>query len=333
MCGLIAGRALGSGRNTERLSSMQYRAALTGAPTRKAAPPQSSLKWLLTLYRETTAWTDLSAATRRQRDNIFKQVIETAGDEPYARITTATIVAGKERRAATPAQARNFLDAMRGLFRWAHKKGLVKTDPTVGVDNPPRKRTDGFIPWTEEHVALYEARWPIGTRQRVWLDVLLYTGLGRGDAVRLGRQHVRAGSIKTEKSGFTLEVAVFILPVLQGTIDAGPCGDLAFIAGANGRPLTKESFGNEFKAACKEAGVPGSAHGVRKLAATRMADNGATEAQLMAVFGWTDPKMAAHYTRTANRRRLAAQSIDKLANAGGTSIPAPSYPVRAKGAK
>jgi integrase len=122
------------------------------------------------------------------------------------------------------------------------------------------------------------------------------------------------------------------LPVLQATLDAGPCGDLTFIAGANRRPLTKESFGNEFKVACKAAGVPGSAHGVRKLAATRMANNGATEAQLMAVFGWTDPKMAAHYTRTANRRQLAAQSIEKL-NASGTAIPAPCYPVRAKGAK
>jgi hypothetical protein len=63
-----------------------------------------------------------------------------------------------------------------------------------------------------------------------------------------------------------------------------------------------------------------------------MANNGATEAQLMAVFGWTDPKMAAHYTRTANRRQLAAQSIEKL-NASGTSIPAPCFPVRAKGLK
>ena len=48
----------------------------------------------------------------------------------------------------------------------------------------------------------------------------------------------------------------------------------------------------------------------------------------MAVFGWTDPKMAAHYTRTANRRRLAADSIEKL-NARETSIPAPCHPVRA----
>jgi len=133
-------------------------------------------------------------------------------------------------------------------------------------------------------------------------------------------------------SGFTIEAPVLILPVLQDTLDAGPCGDLTFIVGMNGRPLSKESFGNLFKDACKVAGVPGSAHGVRKLAATRMANNGATEAQLMAVFSWTDPKMAAHYTRTANRRQLAAQSIEKL-NASGTSIPAPSHPVRAAGQK
>ena len=115
-------------------------------------------------------------------------------------------------------------------------------------------------------------------------------------------------------------------------LGAEPCGDLTFIVGENGRPLTKESFGNLFRDACKAAGVPGSAHGVRKLAATRMADNGGTEAQLMAVFGWTDPKMAAHYTRTANRKRLAAESINKP-NAGGTSIPSPSHPARAKGVK
>jgi hypothetical protein len=39
--------------------------------------------------------------------------------------------------------------------------------------------------------------------------------------------------------------------------------------------------------------------------------------------------MAAHYTRTANRKRLAAQAMEKL-NASGTSIPAPAHPVRAK---
>jgi integrase len=77
------------------------------------------------------------------------------------------------------------------------------------------------------------------------------------------------------------------------------------------------------------AGVPGSAHGVRKLAATTMANNGATDAQLEAVFGWTGRTMASLYTRKANRRRLALGAMHLMANDSGTSMPAPLHPVRA----
>jgi len=73
--------------------------------------------------------------------------------------------------------------------------------------------------------------------------------------VRFGRQHVRngIGTIKTEKSGFSVAVTLPILPVLAETLAAGPCGDMTFIAGERGQPLTKESFGNMFKDACREA--------------------------------------------------------------------------------
>jgi integrase len=294
----------------------EYQAAVTGAPrSTKGAPAAGTLTWLVDRYRETGAWTVLSAATRRQRENILLHVLKTAGDKPFARIGAATISAGCERRAQTPAQARHFLDAMRGLFRWALKAGLVKADPTASVENPQIRKGDGFIPWTEEHVDAYERRWPIGTRQRVWLDVLLYTGLRRGDVVRFGRQHVRdgVGTIKTEKSGFTVTVTLPILPVLADTLAAGPCGDLTYIVGEGGKPLTKESFGNLFRAACNAAGVPGSAHGVRKIAATRAANAGATVAQLEAIFGWSGGRMASLYTRSADRKRLSVEAMHKLA--------------------
>jgi integrase len=313
----------------------EYQAAISGTPQPRKGPASGSLAWLIARYRETTTWSSLSAATRRQRENIFLHVIETAGDKPFVRIDATTIIAGRERRAATPAQARNFLDAIRGLFRWAAKARMVKADPTLGIENPPRRKGDGFPPWTEEHVAAYERRWPIGTRQRVWLDVLLYTGLRRGDAVRFGRQHVRDGvaTIKTEKSGFTIAVTLPILPVLSETLAAGPCGDLTFISGERGRPLTKESFGNMFRDACQQAGVPGSAHGVRKIAATRAANRGATVAQLEAIFGWSGGTMASLYTRSADRRRLALEAMHKLANDDRTAIPAPNHPVRARTGK
>ena len=298
----------------------EYQAVIARLSVPRAAKDDraltGTLAWLVQGYREVGAWTELSLATRRQRENIFRQVLDTAGSQPLAKITKATIVAGRDRRARTaPFQARHFLDTMRGLFRWGVEAGLVKVDPTAGVADPVRPKSDGFPPWSEEDVAAYEARWPIGTRERVWLDVIAYTGLRRGDAVRFGRQHVRngIGRIKTEKTG--MEVTLPILPILAETLAAGPCGDLTFITGKRGNPLTKEAFGNMFRKACNAAGVSDrSAHGLRKIAATRAADRGATEAQLEAIFGWTGGRMASHYTRSANRRRLAMEAMHLLGN-------------------
>jgi hypothetical protein len=201
----------------------EYEAAISGEPKRtKGAPVAGTLSWLIDRYRETRAWTDFSFATRRDRESIFRQVIESAGDQPVSKITSASLEKGRDRRTAS--QGRHFLDAMRGLFRWAAKAKLVARDPTIGVENPARPKSDGYPPWTEEDVAAYQRRWPIGTRERVWLDVLLYTGLRRGDAARLGRQHIRDGivTLKTEKTG--TEVSIPILPVLDARCEPAPVG-------------------------------------------------------------------------------------------------------------
>jgi integrase len=170
-----------------------------------------------------------------------------------------------------------------------------------------KPKTRGFPEWT------IEQHWPLGTRERVMLDVFAYTGLRRGDAARVGKQHVRNGtiSIQTEKTGEWVHIP--LLDVLKRTLDAGPTGDLAFICGSRGQPYVKEALGGAFKDACKAAGISNkSAHGLRKAAATRAADNGATAHELMAIFGWKDIKEAEIYTRAANRKRLAAQAMRKL---------------------
>ena len=46
-------------------------------------------------------------------------------------------------------------------------------------------------------------------------------------------------------------VTIPILPVLNATLKAGPCGKNTFICGENGKPLAKESFGNMFREACR----------------------------------------------------------------------------------
>ncbi|MCZ6812852.1 MAG: site-specific integrase, partial [Alphaproteobacteria bacterium] len=43
--------------------------------------------------------------------------------------------------------------------------------------------------------------------------------------------------------------------------------------------------------------------------ATFAAEHGATEHQMMAIYGWDSPKQAALYTRAADRKRLAADAM------------------------
>ena len=126
-----------------------------------------------------------------------------------------------------------------------------------------------------------------------------------------------------------------ILPILQRTLDAGPVGELAFIGGKKGKPFPKESFGNAFKDACVKAGLfRHSAHGCRKVGATRAAENGATVAQLNAIFGWNGTAMASLYTEEADRKRLAREAMGcSLAKRNYNIFAAPDHKVRRRRAE
>ena len=77
----------------------EYQAAISDTPQpKKGAPATGTLAWLVARYREVGVWTNLSQATRRQRENILVHVLATAGNEPATKITRAAIVAGCERR-------------------------------------------------------------------------------------------------------------------------------------------------------------------------------------------------------------------------------------------
>ncbi|MFZ0209881.1 MAG: tyrosine-type recombinase/integrase, partial [Roseiarcus sp.] len=117
-------------------------------------------------------------------------------------------------------------------------------------------------------------------------------------------------SIQTEKG--KVWVTAPILAPLARSIEISPIGESTFIAGERRKPFTKESFGNGFREACNAAGVPGAAHGLRKTGATRAAEAGCTERELMSLYGWEDEAMPSIYTEKANRTKMAAAGSLKL---------------------
>lgn len=293
----------------------EYRAAIAGSPTRpKPRGPSGSLEWLIGRYRDSAAWAGLAIATRRKYGLIFAGIVATSGARPYAEISRADIVATRDKRRETPFQANNTLKALSGLFRWAVEAELMAENPVSGVRRMPVK-TEGFQPWTAEDCAAFEAHWALGTRERLAYAILRYSGLRRGDAAKLGRQHVRDGVIRVTTGKTGAAVTLPVHPMLRAALEAAEFTGMTFIPPARGtnRPMTDAGFGNWFSKAARAAGIAKSAHGLRKTLATDLAERGGSEMELDAALGWTDGGATARiYTRAANRARLAAQGMAKL---------------------
>lgn len=300
-----------------------YRAAVAGeAPAPKETkrqrkrPSPHTLAWLCTQYYESGEFKGLSDRTRYVRKNRLDFICEKDGHRLFRDLEERHVQERRDKRAATPEGANNDVKALRRLFDWAKSKGHVKHNPAAGVKYI-RTGSDGHHTWTIDEVEQFEARHPAGSKARLALRLLLCTGVRRSDVVLLGRQMIRDGWLRfTETKGRTRKVKsrdLPILPQLQEELARADKGNLTFLVTEFGKPFTGNGFGNWFRKRCDEAELfHCSAHGLRKAGATIAADNGATEHQLMAIYGWESPAQAALYTRKANRKRLAGDAMHLL---------------------
>ena len=185
-----------------------------------------------------------------------------------------------------PSAARNLLRVLKVLMAHCISNRMRDDDPTQGI-RTPKIKTEGYTPWSEQDVATFEARHPIGSRARLALALLLYTGQRRGDVIHIGRQHIRDGvlHLRQRKTGAVLAIPVH--PILQSILNATPSDHLTFLTTRGGSPFSPAGFGNLFRDWCNQAGLPKglSAHGLRKACCTRLAEAGCSEKQIASISG------------------------------------------------
>lgn len=290
-----------------------YDAAISGAPVeKKTSAPQSSLRWLVDRYYESGRYANLRPNTQRNHRLMLENVCKTGKALNFRNLTSADIVSGMVRREGTPRMAATYVSVMRALFDFAKDSGWVKVNPVADDIKARQEKTDGYHTWTVEEVECYQKRHPVGTQARLALDIFLYTGLRRSDAITLGKQHISGGVIRIRAGKNRAEITIPLLAPLAKSIEATETGDMVFLLNARKQPWTSNSFGYWFADRCDEAGVPGRAHGLRKAGATIAANNGATAFELTAMYGWSSVKMAEVYTKKADRVRLAERAANRL---------------------
>ena len=288
-----------------------YSAAVAGAkPAPTSGTAAGSLNALAVAYYASQAFKRLRATSQANYRRIIERLRSAHGTKPIALLNAQGIRRLLADRQDHPAAANHLLRCLRALMALAIERQEITADPTAGIKRA-QVETVGYRPWTDDEIAQYEDRWPTGTKQRLAFALLLHTGQRRSDVVRMGRQHLSGGilTVRQVKTG-----AIVTLPLsseLSAELAHVPPGQLTFLARPNGKPHTAGGFYNLFASWCALAGLePGlSPHGLRKAAARRLAEAGATTHQIAAVTGHKTLSEVQIYTDAADRVRLAKQGL------------------------
>jgi integrase len=303
-----------------------YEAAMAGetapAPREIGASRTAagSVDHVIASYYASSAFASLAPLTQRHRRFILEKFRVEHGAKRFAMLQREHVVRiiGKLR----PFAQKEWVKTIRHMNKFALDTGMITTDPTAGVKPARAPKSTGFKTWEEQDIAAFEAHFPVGSVPRLAFAIMLFTGLRISDSVRLGAQHIRNGvvSIRPQKTSRTtaVEVHIPLHPQLVEIIRKTPSRQLTFLVGKRGKPLSAAVLGNMVRDWCDEIGLSQlSAHGLRKAAGRRLAEAGATEKEIAAILGDTDPRAVAIYTRGADGKKLAAAGIEKVVAAFG----------------
>jgi integrase len=266
---------------------------------------------LVVSFYRSAAFDNLKASSQRAYRKILDPLAEKDGHRLVRDMPRRVAVSIIEEIGTTrPGAANLTLKVMRRLFAYAIKRDMRADNPFAGIET---YKLGTYHTWTEAEIAAYEAVWPIGTRQRLAFDLLLYTGQRVGDVAAWRRSGVRNGEIHfvQEKTGAGLVIPVHSNLVMS--MKACSTKGLALFGQENGRPISGNGLSAVVERGARAAGLPAKCvpHGLRKALMRRLAERGATTKQIASVSGHKTLKEVERYTAAADQARLARATIEQ----------------------
>ncbi len=295
-----------------------YAKALSEVHKPKAAFHPRSFSALYARYLASPNFKKLKPSSQYCTRNTMDRIIAKHGKGLVTQMTREHVDKIIGAMAETPAAANTWLKRIRTLVNYSIALGWRQTDPTKGVN----KFQEGeYHTWDDSELAAYEARWPLGTRERTAYALALYTGQRRSDIFRMTWADVGGGYVKVvqAKTGTKLEIPIH--PDLAEALDEWPKKHLTIITSTKESQYSVESFGNLMADAIGKADLPKRCvlHGLRKAATRRLAESGCSANQIASITGHKSLEEVERYTRAASQKKMAGDAILKLPSRVGTN--------------
>jgi integrase len=293
-----------------------YQKALDGGDTTSRAATQrgapGTFDALLHLYFASSDYVRLASSTRRAYRLAMDRYVKDEGIghrlvREMRREHVSRMVAN---RATTPGAANDLLKKLRILVRFAIDNGWRPDDPTLRI----KSFAEGeWHTWTEDEIATFEARWPIGTRERRTFGLLLYTGQRLSDVARMSWRDLDGPGIQVVQGKTGAKLWIPLHPELAKILQATPREHVSILTTEWGKPFSAKGLGHWMAETIGQAGLPDRCvtHGLRKAAARRLAEAGCSVHQIMAITGHQSLKEIERYTKSADQRRNATAAMAK----------------------
>jgi integrase len=280
-----------------------------------------SLAELIAAYQRSPEWTKLAAVTR-QNYEIYLRPLQRIGHVRVQDVRRRELLLARDVIASKRGDgaATGFIRAASALFAWAVDRDWIEHNPAHGAI---KGLSRGHLQaWTREQADTAQAALPEPLRRVVVLA--RYTGARRGDLCAMPWSAydgtvLRFVPHKTKHSS-PEPLIIPCHPVLKAELDAWRQGAVAGIASApiltdpNGHAWEPTLLSHYLPAALVRIGLTNelNVHGLRKLAATELAEAGCSAHEIASITGHSSLSMIQLYTKSANQERLAEAAIVRL---------------------
>jgi integrase len=292
-----------------------YQAALSSQiePGRRPESDKpGSLSALVASYMRNSAYLELRSTTKRGYSSRIKALRMAHGHRLVSGLTRERILTFiLEPYANKPGARLAMLKLLRVLIRHAMDIGWLNHDPSVHIRRP---KTQEIRSWTDAEIATFEARWPIGTKQRLAFALMLYTGQRRSDVHRMTWADVNGSTINVVQQKTGEKLSIRLHQKLREILATTERQHVTILNTAFGQPFTVNGFSQWLRAAITAADLPLDCqpHGLRKAAGRLLAEAGCSANEIMSVLGHRTLSEATRYTREADQPLLSAAAITRL---------------------
>jgi integrase len=301
------------------LSAYTRALAATESPPKptKKAEAERTIRALLRLYfGSSTFKAKANEHSQANSRRILERFAEKHGHRLVHQMQTEHVERILGAMSDTPAAANNLLKRLRRVMKFAVKLKWRTDNPTEDI---PFYKEGTFHTWTDAELTQYEAKWPIGTRERVAFDCFLYTGQRRSDVAKMAWPHydgdlIRVAQQKGDMEGRDEWLWIPAHPNLKASLDALARHNVLILAGPRSRGMSATSLGNFMADAIEAAGLPPRCvpHGLRKAACRTLAEAGCSAKQIMSISGHKTLEEVERYVRMADQKGLARSAITLL---------------------